>query len=341
MRIRVLCFWLAIHILRFSMAGESRVPKWDARGIGPLPWQGVSCLSVSPDGQQVVVGTIAPPGDPNVIVLDAIGKPTHHDAVGQRWIQNVVAPTDNRTCFALCTMPEGRAQDAPAAYQYGGRFIRVGPVLGEDEYSWTMFHYGDHSNHLGTMLGAWSGGAVGVWHDRVQWFAQEPAEMTLSTQIRLPRNSVTVCLAVAPNGDVVVGTASPSSAASEPQTNLWCWSRGDAQPKWTRIAKNRNAETMPPRRGIYGQTTRSDGTRQEIAQSDVELRAPLSISIQADRTGAVQFVATADHVGWQRWLDSPAADGRPDLAVVGYTQTGVGAGGPLAAFVWLQPDRKQ
>jgi hypothetical protein len=29
-------------------------------------------------------------------------------------------------------------------------------------------------------------------------------------------------------------------------------------------------------------------------------------------------------------------DGKPDLAVFGYTNTGVGAGGPPAAYIWLQ-----
>jgi hypothetical protein len=29
-------------------------------------------------------------------------------------------------------------------------------------------------------------------------------------------------------------------------------------------------------------------------------------------------------------------DGKADLAVFGYTNTGVGAGGPLAVYIWLQ-----
>jgi hypothetical protein len=32
-------------------------------------------------------------------------------------------------------------------------------------------------------------------------------------------------------------------------------------------------------------------------------------------------------------------DGRPDLAAFGYTLTGVGWGGPPAAYIWLQPAR--
>jgi hypothetical protein len=34
-------------------------------------------------------------------------------------------------------------------------------------------------------------------------------------------------------------------------------------------------------------------------------------------------------------------DGRPDLAVFGYTLTGVGWDGPPAAYVWLQPPRQK
>jgi len=30
-------------------------------------------------------------------------------------------------------------------------------------------------------------------------------------------------------------------------------------------------------------------------------------------------------------------DGKPDLAVFGYTNTGVGAGGPPAAYIWINP----
>jgi hypothetical protein len=33
-------------------------------------------------------------------------------------------------------------------------------------------------------------------------------------------------------------------------------------------------------------------------------------------------------------------DGRPDLAVFGYTLTGVGWNGPPAAYIWLQPARE-
>ena len=34
-------------------------------------------------------------------------------------------------------------------------------------------------------------------------------------------------------------------------------------------------------------------------------------------------------------------DGRPDLAVFGYTLTGVGWNGPPAAYIWVQPAREK
>src|SRR5262249_6187557 len=39
-------------------------PRWDARGVGPLPRMGITSLDVSDDGKEVVVGTIASFGDP-------------------------------------------------------------------------------------------------------------------------------------------------------------------------------------------------------------------------------------------------------------------------------------
>ena len=34
-------------------AAQSRVPRWDARGLGPLPWQGIACLDATEDGRVV------------------------------------------------------------------------------------------------------------------------------------------------------------------------------------------------------------------------------------------------------------------------------------------------
>ena len=63
------CVWFAGAAESAPAEGAdipSSVPDWDARGTGTLPRQGIACLDVSPDGQHIAVGTIAPPGDPNV-----------------------------------------------------------------------------------------------------------------------------------------------------------------------------------------------------------------------------------------------------------------------------------
>src|SRR4051812_5906101 len=87
-------------------ARPTKVPRWDARGVGPLPWQGVACLDVDFDGN-IAIGTIAPPGDPNVFRLDGNGKVLRQQHVGQRWIESVAI--DDDTIRALCTMPAGKS----------------------------------------------------------------------------------------------------------------------------------------------------------------------------------------------------------------------------------------
>src|SRR6516165_9424531 len=95
---------------------KSKVPSWDARGLGPLPWQGVACLDVNDDATRIALGTIAPPGDPNVLLLDGDGKLLRQQAVGQRWI-NQVALGQGNALWAVCTMPAGRSGDLPEAFR--------------------------------------------------------------------------------------------------------------------------------------------------------------------------------------------------------------------------------
>src|SRR3954471_23874274 len=79
----------------------SRVPSWDVRGVGPLPRMGITSLDVSDDGKEIVVGTIAAFGDPNVIVLDDAGKIVRHYRVGQQWIDNVAFLPGSEGVIAL------------------------------------------------------------------------------------------------------------------------------------------------------------------------------------------------------------------------------------------------
>src|SRR5262245_14218444 len=96
------------------------VPSWDARGLGPLPRMGVTSLDVSDDGKEIVVGTIAAFGDPNVIVLDDAGKIVRTFKVGQQWIDDVAFIAGSKDVLAICTMPGGRAGDRVEAFLLKG-----------------------------------------------------------------------------------------------------------------------------------------------------------------------------------------------------------------------------
>src|SRR3974390_3217812 len=107
---------MAFALLTASVsAQESKVPAWDARPLTSLPREGVASLDLSADGHCVALGTIAPSGEPNVVLLGPDGKLVRFWSAGQRWIQDVVLARDGRAVFAMCTTPEGRAGDAPIA----------------------------------------------------------------------------------------------------------------------------------------------------------------------------------------------------------------------------------
>ena len=73
-------------------AQGSRVPKWDARGVGPLPWQGIACVDMNDEGTFIAVGTIAPPDDPNVFQVAV--KPPPATSVLAKSIDRLVVLDD-------------------------------------------------------------------------------------------------------------------------------------------------------------------------------------------------------------------------------------------------------
>ena len=73
---------------REPAARETKVPRWDARGVGPLAWQGIACLDVNDAATRIALGTIAPAGDPNVVLLNCNGKLLREQRAGQRWINH-------------------------------------------------------------------------------------------------------------------------------------------------------------------------------------------------------------------------------------------------------------
>ena len=111
-----------------SPDGITSAPAWDASGLGSLPWQGIACLDVNDDASRIVVGTIAPPGDPNVLLLDGKGRLLRQAAVGGRWIDQVTVEPKTDLVRAVCTMPAGPARNRgstgprpPASLQVYGR----------------------------------------------------------------------------------------------------------------------------------------------------------------------------------------------------------------------------
>src|SRR5262249_18268446 len=118
--------WVGSAPVAAQEAKAARPPRWDARGAGPLPRVGITSLDVSADGKEVVVGTIAAFGDPNVIVLDGAGKVVRHYKVGQRWIDDVAFLPGSKEVIALCTMPAGKAGDRVEAFR-----LRDGQALPE------------------------------------------------------------------------------------------------------------------------------------------------------------------------------------------------------------------
>src|SRR6516164_1594672 len=131
-----------------SLAGQevepAKPPRWDVRGVGPLPRMGVTSLDVSDDGTEIVVGTIAAFGHPNVIVLSDAGKIMRQYKVGQQWIDNVAFVAGTKDVLAVCTMPDGKAGDRVEVFRCHGNHV-IAEKIGQ-EGSW-FFHYGDHSNH--------------------------------------------------------------------------------------------------------------------------------------------------------------------------------------------------
>lgn len=281
---------------------SSRVPAWDARGLGPLTWQGISCLEVSADGKRIVVGTIAPPDDPNVVELDGEGRVVSQFAVGQRWIDGVALGAEAKEIYALSTMPAGRNVDFPTVFYCGSTVRSLSPALGEEAYPQAMFHYGEHSNHSGTILRGGERGSVAVAGDQVQWYAGGSVE----SQITFPRpaNAVTTSLMAGPTGAVLVGCAVGSEGEKVPP-NLFLLKHGEKTPIWVRSANMNVAASVAPKKGPYGRPTLPDGRREELPQRDERVWAPLSMAMHEDERG-VQYVATADYQGWQRWIRSSA-----------------------------------
>jgi metallo-beta-lactamase class B len=289
-----------------SVATSSKVPRWDARGVGPLPWQGVACLDVNDDATRIALGTIAPPGDPNVIVLDGRGQVARQSRVGQRWINQVAFGPDGKELFAVCTMPEGRAGDQPEVFRLSAP--DAAPEKLPLERS-AVFHYGDHSNHVTLLLDRQDQFTTILSGNQVTWPGAAGA-----VRFPLAGDALAVALATGPAGITVVGTTATAAPGAQPRANLHVLRPAQKAPAWSRPA---NLETEPapqPEHGLYGKPTLPDGSREELPQRDEKVWAPLAVAVHVQAEGRWQ-VAAADHQGWQRWVRSSATMKEESLGV--------------------------
>src|SRR5262245_8039105 len=279
-------------------SGPAGPPRWDARGVGPLPRMGISCLDVSEDGKEIVVGTIAAFGDPNVLVLDEDGKIVRRYKVGQQWIDSVAFLPGSKEVLALCTMPAGRAGDRVEAFRLTGDQVR--PENVNHEGPW-FFHYGDHTNHP-TMQLARAKNATALLAGN-QLVIHRKDKEPVSARLPVSDPDASVSLAVDESGWAVVGTT--AREGTKGSGNLLLIDPDNSKkPVWVRHV-NKDVEKAPaPEKGRYGTPTLPDGSRAELPQRDEKVWAPLSVAIHS--AGGKRLVAAADHQGWQRWVRSSA-----------------------------------
>jgi glyoxylase-like metal-dependent hydrolase (beta-lactamase superfamily II) len=270
-------------------AAPSRVPKWNARGLGPLPWQGIACVDMTADGKYIAIGTIAPPGDPNVFLLDGDGKLLEQHSVGQRWINEIVVGDGGAFMAALCTSPTGAAGDPPAIFT----FVKGRPTPPQGEtVSPLLFHYGDHSNHLARTLATDGKRLICNLGDSIRWTT--PGEDAKGSTVRVATGDHTVIsMAASASGRVVVGTVVSQLDKRSGSRNVMVLEPGKAKPIWERAVYDIVDAAPEPAMPRYGPPAPQ--------VRDFKAWAPLQVAI--DRAG--KQIAVADYEGWERVLLPP------------------------------------
>jgi len=272
------------------MAEKSSVPRWDARGLGPLPRQGIACMDATEDGRFTAVGTIAAPGEPNVFVLDAKGQIAQSLRAGLRWVGEVMVSKDGNFVGAVSTTPEGTAGDVPRVFGFfrGKDLARLSDrVAFRDLHIGGFFvHYGDHSNHIPRVLG-WAGehGVIAA-DDWLHWVSAGEGGVELAGSVPLGEG-VTTGFAASASGRAVVGRFS-GTARGERFRDLLLLERGKPKALWARSPTDDVAPSPEPEKGVYGPAV--------PPYRDVKVRAPLAVAIDP----AGKRIAVADYEGWQR-----------------------------------------
>jgi hypothetical protein len=267
--------------------------------LGPPPWQGIACVDVNADGSVAAFGTISPPGDPNLIVLDANGRIVSQRRVGLRWIDEVTVSGDGRLVAALTGTPEGTAADAPRLYAFrqdqaltdvaGVKLANLSfrGRLGEarsNHFGGRLFHFGDHSNHLSPALAKSAGNWLVAADDGVLWLESGRAESSLRADYG-PQGFLTA-LAAGNSGLAIIGLGGVDADTGK---NLLVLKPDKAAPvAWSRTANGDVAPSPAPEPPAYGPSG--------PVYEDAAFQAPLAVAV--DATG--ERFAVADYEGRRR-----------------------------------------
>ena len=309
---------IVLMVLAFAPVGaaepaapKTKVPRWDARGVGPLPWQGIACIDVNNDATRIALGTIAPAGDPNVLLLDGDGKLIRQQHAGQRWINQVALDGDE--IRAICTMPAGKAGDNSELFRLTADMVEMEKInWRRTSYADGYFHYGDHSNHVTRVLHSDIDHPAVVNGDQVQWFSKE-GEIKTNT-FPLGEGAIPVAMVKGPRSYTVVGTTAVPSKQNQAPTNLYLMGREWKKPFWSRPVNSKTDEAPRPEKGHYGTPTLPNGKREELPQREERIWAPLAVGGYTPSKGEYRVVA-ADYQGWQRWVRSSATGKEENLGV--------------------------
>jgi len=275
-------------------------------------------------GSRIAVGTIAPPGDPNVFLLDAEGKVISQQAVGQRWIDQIAVGAEGNRIHLRLRDAAGTSGDGPEVYTLSADKQTLEPPSGFDGQSplW-YYHYGEHSNHLARLLRRDGRTVAIVTCENVAWLGGSDSQRQDVRLPHVPREGVITSLAAGEGGYALMGVATGGQTHDRPDLVLLRRRQGprlSAVPVWRRAATMRVAPPSTPEPGLYG-VPRPDGepgvptgpgAGTPLAQRDEPVSAPLSAAIyvppgdSGDDNHRRLRIAVADHAGWQRWVRSNA-----------------------------------
>lgn len=266
----------------------TRVPAWNAAGLGALAWQGISCIHMTGDGSYVAVGTLAPLADPNVFLIDAGGKIVEQHAVGVQSIGEIAAFNTGPGIAAICTAPTGKVYDDPALFRFLAGAL-AGPM--DADFLPLLFQYGEHSNHYARALVAGGEGFALTTPRGIRWqsagAAGESHFINTFRSIGVRVSSIAGTAA----GGFVVGTVVNEKNIGPGAQNVFVVDDRHPGTRWMRDPLDmQDVEPAAPLApGPYGPTTQT---------RDDQIWAPLSVAID----GSGNQVASADYQGYERFV---------------------------------------